>query len=907
MKNKKGFPGKKCCWHLMSEAEAINMYRTNDQTGLTQEDVVYRQNQCGRNVLTRSKGESHFKLFMKQFNQPLVYILLVAAVGVTFLNEWVEMGVILSVVMVNSIVGYLQESKALKAIESLSKELRSQVRVIRDGNTVSVDISELVPGDIVLLQSGDRVPADLRLIKARDLQIDESALTGESVPVEKQTKVLGDDAVIGDRTNMAFSSTLVTYGTGVGVVVTTGDKTEIGKINQMISSAEVLSTPLTIKISKFSHLILWVILGLAGVTVLAGILRGFSLEIVLLEAVALAVGAIPEGLPAVVTITLAIGVSRMAKRKAIIRKLPTVETLGSTTVICSDKTGTLTQNEMTVQMIASGDERFEISGVGYSPDGVISKNEEKIEVDNKVALKELLRSGLLCNDSRLVKVDKTWKVEGDPTEGALITAALKGGLDIEKENKDNPLIDKIPFESEYQYMVTLHKSDGRQMIYVKGSVEKLIPACEQTIDINGKAKSLNVDDIQITVDEFAGQGLRVLAFAKKEIGSDLKSIDHSDVANGLTFLGLQAMIDPPRPEAIDAVDACKQAGISVKMITGDHIKTATAIANKLGLRSKIGENISISGAEMAELNDEELQKVAADKTVFARVNPSQKLTLVKALQNERNIVAMTGDGVNDAPALRQANIGVAMGRTGTEVAKETADMILTDDNFASIESAVEEGRGVFDNLIKFISWTLPTNVSEGMVILIASLLGLTLPITPLQILWINLTTAIFLGATLAFERKEPGIMERPPRKPDIPLLTRNSVIRILWVSAIIVGGVYAVFEFVLMCGMPDNVAQTASVNMIVFAELFYLFNSRSIKFSLFRIGFFTNMWLILGVIAMILLQLMFTYASFMNTLFGTAAIGARAWMLIIAVSILLYGLVEIEKAVRRWNEDRVFD
>ena len=907
MKNKKGFPGKKCCWHLLSESEAISMYKTNEQTGLSHKEVERRQQSCGRNILTQTSGESRFKLFMKQFNQPLVYILLVASVGVAFLNEWVEMGVILSVVMVNSVIGYLQEFKALKAIEALSKELRSEVTVIRDSDKTKVDLYDLVPGDIVLLQSGDRVPADMRLVKTRDLQIDESALTGESVPVEKQTKSFGKDVVIGDRTNMAFSSTLVTYGTGTGVVVSTGDKTEIGKINQMISSADVLATPLTMKIAKFSHLFLWVILGLAGITVIAGILRGFPLENVLLEAVALAVGAIPEGLPAVVTITLAIGVGRMARRKAIIRKLPAVETLGSTTVICSDKTGTLTQNEMTVQMLAIDNETIDLSGVGYNPEGIFSKNDQEIKVDNHYGLKELLKAGLLCNDSRVVKKEEIWKVEGDPTEGALITSALKGGLQVENENNENPITDKIPFESEYQYMATMHKSGDKHIIYIKGSVEKLIPACQDAIDSSGGLSAISVESVQSLVDEYTGSGLRVLAFARKEMPSVKDKIEHSDVTEGLTFLGLQAMIDPPRPEAIDSVAACKEAGIQVKMITGDHVRTATAIANKLGLHNSNERDISITGNEMSELSDSELQQAAIDKSVFARVSPSQKLGLVKVLQNEGHIVAMTGDGVNDAPALRQANIGVAMGITGTEVAKETADMILTDDNFASIEAAVEEGRGVFDNLIKFISWTLPTNVSEGMVILIASLLGMTLPITPLQILWINLTTAIFLGATLAFERKEPGIMERPPREPNIPLLTKNAVIRILWVSAIIVGGVYTVFQFVLFCGMPIPVAQTASVNLIVFAELFYLFNSRSIKYSLFRIGFFTNMWLILGVITMIMLQIAFTYAPFMNNLFNTAPISLRAWLMIIAVSSLLYGLVELEKAMKRWKEDRILE
>ncbi len=886
----------------MSASEAINMLHTNEKSGLSQSEAENRQKKYGLNILTSKKGESSFKLFLKQFNQPLVYILLVAAIGVGLLNEWLEMGVIVAVVIVNAIIGYLQESKALKAIEALSKGLNSKATVIRDNEKRKIDVSELVTGDIIVLQSGDRVPADLRIISSRDLQIDESSLTGESVPVEKQTALLDKDVVIGDRTNMAFSSTFVTYGVATGIVVFTGDHTEIGKINQMIASADILATPLTIKIAKFSHLILWIILGLAGITIIAGILRGFSLTTVLLEGVALAVAAIPEGLPAVVTITLAIGVSRMAKRQAIIRKLPAVETLGSTTVICSDKTGTLTQNEMTVQKLFVGQQTISISGVGYQPEGSLIRADKAIQTDKEIAVEELLKAGLLCNDSRLVNNEDLWGIEGDPTEGALITAALKGGLNSDRQNSDTPRLDSIPFESEYQYMVTLHRSKNENIAYIKGSVEKILPACKDAIDSDNNISELDLPSIQEKVNEFTGAGLRVLAFARKFSPSNNDTVHHSDIKEGLTFLGLQAMIDPPRPEAIDAIEACKEAGISVKMITGDHVRTATAIAKKLGLQTGFNTDVSITGIELAALQEDEFQKAAVMKSVFARVNPSQKLSLVKALQKEGHIVAMTGDGVNDAPALRQANIGVAMGITGTEVAKETADMILTDDNFASIEAAVEEGRGVFDNLIKFIGWILPTNLSEASVIIIASLLGLTLPITPLQILWINLTTAILLGTTLAFESKEPGIMQRPPRRTGDNLLSRPLLFRVVWVSALIVGGVYAVYELAILNGNSIEVARTASVNLIVFAETFYLLNSRSLKYSLFKIGFFSNIWLIIGVIWMCGLQVLFTYMPMMNHLFDTAPIRINSWLVIIASGILLYGLVELEKAIRRWKE-----
>ncbi len=900
-------------WHLIGTSEAIEMLNTNPRVGLSPLEVQQRLSQYGSNRITHKKGESAFKLFLKEFHQPLVYILLVAALGVGILQEWVEMGVIMGVVLINAVIGYLEESKALKAIAALSQGLEADANVLREGKKKKVSASELVPGDIVFLQSGDRVPADLRLFAQREFQVDESALTGESLPVEKQTEHLLGEVILGDRINMAYSSTLVTHGTAQGLVVSTGDQTEIGKINQMIASADILATPLTKKIDQFSQLLLWIILSLAGITVSAGILRGFPLGDVLLEGVALAVGAIPEGLPAVVTITLAIGVSRMAKRKAIIRKLPAVETLGSTTVICSDKTGTLTQNAMTVQkLITSLRQTVTLTGTGYEPRGEIlrldpnSDEPQSIEPDQEPSLEELLRAGLLCNDSRVVQEQGRWKVEGDPTEGALITAALKAGLQPVEQEAAYPRIDTLPFESEYQYMATLHQYEQTQMAYIKGSVERIVPACSHVFDSTGTGSELDAVAIQAEVHRLGASGLRVLAFARKEIPSPRQTVDHQDVKTGLTFLGLQAMIDPPRTEALEAVLACQEAGIEVKMITGDHVVTATAIAQKLGLHTRPSSLPGISGTELTQLEEEALQTVSEQKAVFARVSPSQKLSLVKALQARGHVVAMTGDGVNDAPALRQANIGVAMGITGTEVVKETADMILTDDNFASIKAAVEEGRGVFDNLVKFITWTLPTNLTEGMVILIASLLGITLPITPLQILWINMTTAVFLGSTLAFEPKEPNVMQRPPREPNTPLLTSRLIWRILWVSALLVTGVYTSYEYAILSGASIDQARTISVNIIVFGELFYLFNSRSLEFSQFKIGFFTNSWLIGGVFLMLGLQLLFTYAPIMNQIFDTAPIGIKSWIIILAISTLLHGLVEFEKSLGRWKKYRTF-
>ncbi|MBE9485467.1 MAG: cation-transporting P-type ATPase [Bacteroidetes bacterium] len=899
-------------WHHIECGEVLNMLGSNPVNGLASNDIPAKQDDHGKNVLSKKKGENLFVLFLNQFNQALVYILLAAALGVGLMQEWVEMWAILGVVLINALIGFFQESKAKKAIESLSGSMETEATVIRDRDKKKILASELVPGDIVVLQSGDRVPADLRLFNNRDLQIDEAALTGESLPVEKRTDLLPTNTVLADRRNMAYSSTLVTYGTGTGVVVETGDDTEIGEINQMISSADVLATPLTQKIAKFSHLVLWVILGLAGITIIAGILRGLPLKNIFIEAVAMAVGAIPEGLPAVVTITLAIGVSRMARRRAIIRKLPAVETLGSTTVICSDKTGTLTQNEMTVQKILAGKSVVDVLGIGYHPVGEFTIDGVELDHGDMPLLKEILKSGLLCNDSKLVQSEDTWLVEGDPTEGALISSGLKAAFKMESLNSEFPRIDTIPFESEYQYMATLHNSGNNAMAYIKGSIEKLLPACTQALDEKGSKTDLDSKRIEEIVEKFASRGLRVLAFARKDFPENQKGIAHEDIEEGLTFLGLQAMIDPPRIEAIEAVKTSHDAGIVVKMITGDHVITATAIAGKLGILSEDdtiskGEKKGITGAELEKLDKAEFQKASTEYHVFARVNPSQKLDLVKSLQAEGETVAMTGDGVNDAPALRQANIGIAMGITGTEVTKETADMILTDDNFASIEAAVEEGRGVFDNLIKFITWTLPTNLTEGGVILIASLFGLALPLMPLQILWINMTTAIFLGATLAFEKNEPGIMSRPPFPSNRPLLSRSAVIKILWKSALLLIAVFAVYELAMRNGMSIEKARTGAVNMIVFGEIFYLFSSRSLKYSIFKIGFFSNPLLIGGVISMILLQLGMTYLPFMNIVFETEPISLRAWIVIISFGFVLFGLVELDKSIIRWKDERILE
>jgi len=890
---------KKKNWHHLETAEVIGMLGTNPAKGLDGNQVSELQLKYGKNTLSAKRGENSFILFMKQFNQPLVYILLAAALGVGLMQEWVEMWAILAVVLINSIIGFIQENKARKAIASLASANGSEAVVIRDGERMHLNAEELVPGDIVILKSGDRVPADMRLFSLRDLQVDEAALTGESVPVQKQTDNLPFKTVLGDRSNMAFASTHVSYGTASGIVVETGDSSEIGQINEMISSADVLDTPLTKKIAKFSHLILWFILGLAAITIIAGLLRGLPLSTIFMEAVALAVGAIPEGLPAVVTITLAIGVSRMAKRRAIIRKLPAVETLGSTTVICSDKTGTLTQNEMTVQKVFTGKSVIDVLGSGYDPEGTFTRDGRVVNAEDIFSLKEILGAGVLCNDSKLVNSEGSWRTEGDPTEGALISSAMKAGIVSERIKREFPRVDSIPFESEHQYMATLHRSGDHNISYIKGSVERLLPSCSGSLDEDGNVIELDRELVLEQVEKFASGGLRVLALARKTLKKATTSIGHEDLKKGLTFLGLQAMIDPPRPEAIQAVAVSQKAGIQVKMITGDHVGTAVAIARKLGISGE-----GITGSQLENLDQEEMRQAATSYNVFARVSPSQKLDLVKYLQTEGHTVAMTGDGVNDAPALRQADIGIAMGITGTEVTRETADMILTDDNFASIEAAVEEGRGVYDNLVKFITWTLPTNLAEGGVILIAALFGLALPLMPLQILWINMTTSVFLGATLAFEKKEPGIMGRPPVPSDAALLSRSSITKILLKGGMLLLAVFAIYNMILTNGGSLEQARSGAVNMIVFGEIFYLLASRSLRYSAFKLGFFSNRYLIGGIVIMILLQIGMTNLPFMNQVFETSPLPLNGWILIISAGFLLYGVIELFKSIARWKEER---
>ncbi len=916
-------------WHALTVEQTLASLSTDLEQGLTSSEVRERLAEHGPNVITPHKGPGPLRRAMAQFNQALVIILVIAGAVTAALGEWVDSGVIFGVVLVNAIIGYLQESKAVKAIEALSRSMTAETTVVRNGQRMRLSASEVVPGDIIVLQAGDKIPADMRLTHSRDLRIDESTLTGESLPVEKLVAPLPEKTALADRANMAYASTLATSGQGTGIVATTGDATEVGRISSLIAGTHEIKTPLTRKIAQFSRVLLFAILGLAVLTVIVGVLRGEPLVDMFLAAVALAVGAIPEGLPAAVTITLAIGVSRMAARRAIIRKLPAVETLGSTTVICSDKTGTLTENQMTVQRVASGRLVYTVSGGGYAPEGKIvgpadlpaGESTEGRFATLGAGVLEVLRAGALCNDSSLYQEDGHWRISGDPTEGALVVSAAKAGLSQEDLANHFPRVDTVPFESSHQYMATLHSTaiaydskalpgsgsavhmTASRVSYVKGAVEKVMARCSHELTADGSVAPINRSWIEDAATEMAVQGLRVLGFARKELPPDTDEITHEHVEGDLVFLGLQGMIDPPRAEAMEAIAACHTAGIRVKMITGDHALTAAAIAYQLNLRPPnctcIDDIRPIDGTQLAAITDADLMDTAEQATVFARVTPEQKLRLVNALQARSQVVAMTGDGVNDAPALRQADIGVAMGITGTEVAKEAADMILTDDNFASIKAAVEEGRSVFDNLTKFITWTLPTNLGEGLVILAAIFAGVALPILPVQILWINMTTAVLLGLMLAFEPKEKGIMRRPPRTPDAPILTKVLIGRIALVGTLLLAGAFGLFEWAVQTGHSLEEARTVAVNVFVLGEMFYLFNCRSLTAPSWRVSLRTNHFVLGGVGLMLALQLLYTYLPGMNTLFGAAPLSLTAWAWIVSAALGVHVIVEIEKAIRR--------
>ncbi|MDP1535848.1 MAG: cation-transporting P-type ATPase [Burkholderiales bacterium] len=889
-------------WHALPRNEILDRLAVTE-SGLDESEVRRRRERYGPNRLKPLPRRGPLTRFLLQFHNVLIYVLIAAALVTAALGHWVDTGVIAGVVIINAVIGFIQEGKAEKALDAIRNMLAPHAKVLRAGMRREIAADELVPGDIVLLASGDKVPADLRLLETRSLRLEEAALTGESEAVEKAPEAVADAAVLGDRFCMAYSGTLVAYGQGRGVVVATGQSTEIGRISTLIGQVEQVTTPLLRKMEQFGRWLTLVIIGFSAATFLFGVLvRDYSATEMFLAVVGLAVAAIPEGLPAIMTITLAIGVQRMAVRNAIIRRLPAVETLGSVTVICSDKTGTLTRNEMTVQGVVIADAVYEVSGAGYAPEGGFSRDGAIVSAQEDSALAEIARAALLCNDATLREQEGVWQMDGDPTEGALLTLALKAGLDAAAESKALPRTDFIPFESEHRFMATLHHDHaGHGFVYIKGAPERVLAMCSHERR-SGSDHPLNPAHWQEHVERQAASGQRVLALAFRTCEDGRRELRFADVEQGLTLIGLVGIIDPPREEAIRSVELCRAAGIRVKMITGDHVITARAIGAQLG----IGDGtVALSGAEIEEMDDAQLKDAAARIDVFARASPEHKLRLVQALQALGEIVAMTGDGVNDAPALKRADVGVAMGLKGTEAAKEAAEMVLADDNFASIAHAVREGRTIYDNLKKAILFILPTNGGETGVILLAILLGMAMPISAVQILWVNMVTAVTLSMAIAFEPPESDVMQRQPRNPAEPLLSGFLIWRIVLVSIFLMAACFGLFLWELQRGMPIEVARTVAVNMLVVGEMVYLFNCRYVSAPvLSRGGLFGNRYILIAIATLLPLQWLFSYAGFMQVWFGTGDIDAGAWLRIVLCAAAIFLVVEGEKWLLRRRLER---
>ena len=885
--------------HALQGDEIIEKLESSAD-GLSAGEAAERLDAVGANRLPKAPKAGLLKRFFKHFHDLLIYILLAAAVVTAVMGHWIDTSVILAVVVINAVIGFIQEGKAEQALEGIRKMLSLHANARRDGKWVEIEADELVPGDLVRLKSGDRVPADLRLIETNELRIEESALTGESEPTGKKTETAESEADLGDRHSMAFSGTMVAAGRGTGMVTATGSATELGKINKMISDVETVETPLTRQMNHFGKMLSAAIVVMAGLLWFVGwALHDISIGELFLAVIGFAVAAIPEGLPAILTITLALGVQRMAGRNAITRKLNAVETLGSITVICSDKTGTLTRNEMTVRHIVTRAGHYEVSGTGYQPEGKITRDDQETALDQHADLRALVEVMALCNDSEIAEEDGQWKLTGEPTEGALRTLARKADF----ESGDDERVAVIPFESEHKFMATLNDvPDNGRRILLKGAPDGLLERCKQQRGKGDSVEELDLSFWEKQIEELSDQGLRVLAAAAREVDAGKDDLTLDDLGEDMVLIGMVGIIDPPRPEAVKAIESCQQAGIRVKMITGDHAGTAKSIGREMG----IGDGgQAVTGAEIEDASDEELRHLVRDNDIFARTSPEHKLRLVKALQANGDVVAMTGDGVNDAPALKRADVGVAMGIKGSEATKEAGEIILADDNFASIKRAVEEGRTIYDNLRKAILFILPTNGAEALVVLAAIVFGLVLPLTPVQILWVNMVTAVTLALALAFEPSEPGVMRRPPRDPDKSILGGQFLWRVGLVSVMIGGATIAVFLIERRLGMPIELARTMAVNTLVCGQVFYLFNSRYLRessLSFKRLLANRIAWLAVGVLAV--LQLVFVYAPFMNLWFGSAALGAHDWLVPLGIGFGVFLLVEAEKAVvRRFKSD----
>ena len=889
-------------WHAVEPASALASLVSHDERGLTASEAQLRLTSYGPNVIAPSRGPGALRLLGRQLNSPIAWLLLGSGAVAIALGKVLDGGVVLGAVLINALVGFIQELRAGNAIAALSQMVPHEARVVRSGKTESVPSAHLVPGDVVLLASGDRVPADMRLLTSKNLQIEEAALTGESVPSQKATAPVPELAALADRRSMTFKGTLVTTGTARAVVVGTGQTTELGRISHLLREVTDLQTPLTLALAAVGTRLTLAVLGVSAVLLTVSLLRGYSLADAALVAITLAVATIPEGLPAIITITLAIGVQRMAARNTVIRKLPSVETLGSTSVICTDKTGTLTRNEMTVQAIDTPGGAYQVSGVGYSPVGAFSSSQGPLGTPPSDVL-ALLEAGVLCNDASLLPEGAAFKLSGDPTEGALLVSAMKAGVDVEALRRAWPRVDVVPFESETQFMATLHKAGGESVVFIKGAPEIVFDRCGLGVEARAAAVG--------RVASLAAKAMRVLAIGSRRMKGAPTQLKPADVEDGFTFLGLEGMMDPPRAEAIEAIQTCHAAGIVVKMITGDHLGTAEAIGRQLGILTAEGKGVT--GADLSGFDAATLRKTAAVTHVFARVAPEHKLSLVKALQAEGHVVAMTGDGVNDAPALKQANVGIAMGITGTAVAREAADVVLADDNFASIASAVEEGRRIYDNLLKSLAFVLPANLGLGLILIaavaffpmltIAGQLVPLMPVLPTQLLWVNLVTSVALSLPLAFEVKEPDAMKRPPRDPRAALLGSFVIVRTVLVALLMAAGAVGLFlwEYTKEASVFGHVAalkeaQTMAVTTVVFFQIFYLFSCRSIRGSIF-LGFFSNWVVFAGIGGLLLLQAGFVYLPFMQAVFGTAALDPVSLGISALVASAVIPLIALEKAV----------
>jgi calcium-translocating P-type ATPase len=883
----------------MSVDEASKRLGTDSEKGLEAADAAKRLQKYGTNRLPEGKKRGPFIRFLSQFNNILVYVLLGAGFTKLMLNLWVDAAIIFGVVILNALLGFIQEGKAEKALESIRNMLSAEARTLRGGETRMIPAEQLVPGDIVLLESGDKIPADLRLIDAKNLRTEEAALTGESVPADKNTKAVSANATVGDRECMAFSGTMVVSGRAMGAVVATGSETELGRINALLAGVSALETPLLRQIKTFGYAITAVIAVVGALVFAYGKwVKGMDFVELFQAVVGIAVSVIPEGLPAIITITLAIGVQRMAQRNAIIRRLPAVETLGSVSRICSDKTGTLTLMEMMVVSAVTAQSTFKVTGNGYAPDGEVKKNGKS--AGKEPVLDLMGRVSMLCNDAELFEEDGAWKLEGDPTEGALYPFATKLGMDRQAEQIAYPRIDAIPFESEHKFMATLHKAaDGNELLFVKGAPEVILEHCDRQQIAGDQPSLIDRAHFMSASDELAGQGERVLALAWLESpGLKPGSLTPADLPKNLVLLGLIGLLDPPRKEAVEAVHECHGGGIRVTMITGDHKITAAAIAKMLD----IGDGkTAITGAEIEEMNEAALLEKVRGVDVFARASPEHKLRLVKAIQANKQIVAMTGDGVNDAPALKKADIGVAMGIKGTEVTKEAAGMVLADDNFASITAAVKEGRTVYNNIEKAILFMLPTNVAQALVIMVAIFLGFTMPITAPQVLWVNMVTSVALGLVISFEPHELDVMNRPPRAVDRPILTGFGIWRVIFVGlALLAVTLWAFFWMKSQGGASDQLARTAAVNMITIGQVFYLLNSRYLLDSSLSLrAHLGNRYLPLGIGAVVVLQLLFTYAPPLQQLFDNEALPLWVWPWLVLAGLAFFLVVEAEKLIIR--------